>query len=294
VLAACGGGTTQEKKFVPGRLIVFGDETSLLTAEGTKYSVNALNTAGDAVDCAANALWVQTLATTFGLVFPQCNPAAATTTNGVMRAAAGARVDDLKLQIDAYVAAGGFKGDDLVTMLVGANDVLELYALYPGRSEQSLTDELRARGQRYAEQVNRVVGLGPRVIVSTVPDVGVTPYALAQKAAFTDTDRAALLARLSSAYNGRLRVGIINDGRLIGLVLADESVQVMAKAPAAFSLSNATDGACTVALPGCTTKTLVASGTATSHLWADATHMGYPGHLQVGQQALQRALNNPF
>ena len=41
VLEACGGGET-EQTFTATRVIAFGDETSVINADGSKYTVNAL------------------------------------------------------------------------------------------------------------------------------------------------------------------------------------------------------------------------------------------------------------
>lgn len=291
-LVACGGGTSQFEAFVPLRFVAFGDEASVLTSDGRKYGVNALTTT-DAIDCATEPLWVQTVANNYGFRFAQCNPDA-TTPKAFLRAAPGAKVADLAAQIDAQIANGGFTGKDLATVLVGQNDVLEMYARFPTLSEAQITTELRARGEQLAAQVNRLVDLGVKVIVATAPDVGLTPYALAQKAAFTDTDRSALLTRLSAALNGRMRVNIRNDGRDIGLVLADEMVQVIVRSPSSFGLSDAVTAICTTALPNCTSKTLVASTASGTHLWADSTRMAFGGQNRLGALALARAVGNPF
>jgi outer membrane lipase/esterase len=293
-LVACGGGTSQVEEFKPGKYVAFGDEASTLTSNGRRYTVNALNTAGTAVDCRLEPIWVQSVATQFGFVFAQCNPEASAELKAIMRAAPGAKVDDVRLQIDAQVAAGGFAQKDLVTVLVGTHDVLELYARYGASNEEQLTAEARVRGERLAAQVNRLVELGARVIVSTMPDLGVTPYALQQKAAFTDTDRAALLSRLSAAFNARLRVTILNDGRFVGLVLADELTQSMSRLASAYGVSNATDALCTVALPDCTSATLVPSGTSATYLWADNLQLTYAGQQRLGALAVDRAIGNPF
>lgn len=297
LLGGCGGGSTAQQAFKPERVIAFGDEASLLRSDGRKFAVNALNT-DDSIDCATNPIWVQAVATAYEYVFAECNPAASTLVKGLMRAADGAKADDVKSQIDAQIAlagsAGGVKAGDLVTVMAGVNDVLEQYALYPGKSEADITTELRARGERLAAQVNRMVNLGAKVIIATMPDVGVTPFALAEKAAKTDTDRAALLARLTAAFNARVRVNILNDGRFVGLVLADEMVQAMAISPLSFALGNATDAACTAALPDCTTKTLKEGAGAGTYLWADSTRMAHGGQVRLGLIATQRALNNPF
>ena len=293
LLAACGGGTSQFEPFEPEQYVAFGDETSLILGDGRRYTVNPLDANG-ALSCATQPIWTQAVATEFGFVFEECNPSGATTFKALMRAQAGARVDDVQAQIDAQLARGGFAAKTLVTVMAGANDILELYAAYPQQTEAQLIDEARARGERLAQQINRLVGIGPRVIVATVHDLGLSPYALAQKAAFTDTDRAALISRLVAAFNARVRTTILNDGRFIGLVLGDEAVQSIARLPGVYGISNATSGVCTVALPDCTDRTLVESGTSAGWLWADGTRLAYGAHLQIGTLAVARAKGNPF
>jgi hypothetical protein len=294
VVAACGGGTSQSVVFVPDQYVAFGDDTSAIRADGRRFTVNPISTLGGTLDCAAEPIWTQSVAKQFSFVFKECNPDGATQFKAQMRAAGGAKAANLQTQIDAQLAAGGFAAKSLATVLVGANDVLEVYGRFPQQSEEQITTELRARGELIAAQVNRLAGLGVRVIVSTVPDVGLSPFALQQKAAFTDTDRAALLSRLVAAINGRIRVNILNDGRFVGLVLADEAVQTIVKVPSAFSVTNATTAVCTVPLPDCTSQTLVASGTSAAWLWADDRQLAYAGQARLGALAVSRAVGNPF
>jgi hypothetical protein len=302
-LTACGGGTSQYEPFVPLRLIAFGDETSTLNADGSKYGVNAGTTVdnGDGttsttLDCVSQPIWVQSMASFYGFVFAECNPGQTQTPKAFMRASAGAKVADVQVQINAQLANGGFRDKDIVTVLVGANDILELYLQYPARPEQDLTTELQARGKLLAQQVNLLVALGAKVIVSTVPDMGLTPYALKQRAEFNDTDRAALLSRLTSAFNEQLGVNILLDGRYIGLVQADLRTQAMARSPGTFGLANVTDAACqaTAPLPLCTVGTLVDGADANTWMWADDLTLGYPGQGQLTTLAVDRARRNPF
>lgn len=293
LLAACGGGTSQYEPFEPEQYVAFGDESSLIRPDGRRWTVNPLKADG-ALDCAAEPIWTQAVANHYSFVFEACNPGGATTFKALMRAAAGARADDLKTQVDDQLARGGFAAKAMVTVLVGANDILDLYAGYPRQSEDALLGEARARGERVAQQVNRLVGLGPRVIVSAVPDLGLSPYALAQKAAHTDTDRAALISRLVAAYNGRLRTTVLNDGRHVGLVLGDEVVQSIARLPAVYGISNATGAVCKAALPDCTPQTLVDAGNSAGWLWADDRHLAYGGQLRLGTLAVARITGNPF
>jgi phospholipase/lecithinase/hemolysin len=302
-LAACGGGTAQYDPFIAQRLLAFGDETSVLTATGQKYSVNGTTPVdnGDGTVtrtpiCTTLSNWVQALAALYGFVFPECNPNGSEATHAVMRAVPGARVDDIQVQIDAQVAAGGFRDKDLVAILAGANDIVELYRQFPGRVESDLAAEARARGRRLALQVNRLVGFGTKVIVSTVPDMGLSPFALKQRAEFNDTDRAALLSRLTADFNEQLGVNILLDGRFIGLVQADLSTQAMIKSPGSFGLTNVTDAACldTVPLPDCTDQTMVDGASSITWMWADDLHLAYGGQAQIASLAIDRARRNPF
>jgi len=292
-LLGCGGGTSQIDSFIAQRVVAFGDELSTLTPDGRKYGVNRLDSQG-ALDCAAQPIWVQTVASLYGLVFAECNPAAVVVPGATMRAAAMARVADLVLQIDAQVAAGGFEAKTLATVLIGHNDVLDLYAQFPARSRESLLAEARSRGEQAGELVNRIVGFNVRVIVSTVPDLGFTPFARSEKAAQTDVDRAELLSRLTEQFNAGLRITVLNDGRFVGLVLADEMIQAMNRSPSSFSIGNLTGVACAVALPDCTSQTLTEGADALTWLWADATHIAYGGQNRLGLLAASRARDNPF
>lgn len=300
-LGACGGGTSQYETFVPLRLIAFGDETSAITADGLKYSVNGTGTDADGtpnstIDCRSQANWVQTVAASYDFVFAECNPDEVAQPQGIMRAAGGARVADVVAQVDAQVAAGGIRSGDLVTMLAGMNDIVDAYRQFPGRSEVELAGELRERGRALALQVNRIAGLDGRVIISTVPDMGLSPYARKQKAAFTDTDRAALLTRLTEAFNEQLGVSVLLDGRYVGLVQADLRLRTMDRVPGAFGVTNVSDPVCleTSPPPLCSNLTLVEDGSADSYLWSDDLNISFVVQSQIGILAADRARLNPF
>jgi phospholipase/lecithinase/hemolysin len=314
VLASCGGGQ-QVERFVPTRVVAFGDENSVIDATShKKWTVNYQADANTAVDCKLNPIWTQVLATAYALVFPECNTAATPVVSPLSRikAEAGARSAAVQTQIDSFLlsADGGFAGKDLVTILAGQNDILDQYALVTAGSstEAQAVAVLEQAGTALAGQVNRVGTAGGKVLISTVPDMGLTPFAIAQ-----GTTNAALLTRLTARFNAKLRVGLINDGHMIGLLLTDELVQALVKAKA--SITNVTDAACaaTAALPDCSTLTLSTLVTPTqatpptastlgAWLWADSpragtlegTHLTPAGHAQLGSLALSRAQNNPF
>ncbi|KNZ32490.1 MAG: hypothetical protein AD742_12175 [Methylibium sp. NZG] len=297
-LTACGGGTDVDQ-FVPTAVISLGDETSVINADGTKYSINGPTSSTDpTLDCRTNPIWVQALASAYGMVFTQCNPGGLEVRARGL-AAPGARVADIAAQA---AQVGALTGSQLVTVLAGANDVLAQYARYPAVSEAQLSAELEATGSALAEQVNALANAGGKVLIATVPDLGLSPFAFAERAANTDTDRAALLSRLTARFNAKLRANIINDGRRIGLLLADELVQTASKFPSSYGYLNVVGAAClsTAVLPACNTTTLqpvngaVPAAGSFSWLWADPTRLSPGGHSQLGALAASRANGNPF
>lgn len=288
LLASCGGGTSQIEPFKAGRLIAFGDELSAFTADGRNFSVNGLDTA-QAPDCNALPIWIQVVAKVYNFGFSQC-PLPGGQALAITRAAPGAGSADLATQVAAQVADGGILDKDLVTVLVGVNDIKALYLkslASPASPEAQLIADAQALGVEVARQVNALVDRGARVIVATVPDVGLSPYGIAQGAA-----GAGLLSRLSAALNGRIRANILNDGRYVGLVLGDEFTQVANRG--FYGYANVTQAACTVALPDCTSATLSTGATAETWLWADDTWLTTAGHRRLGALAEARARQNPF
>jgi phospholipase/lecithinase/hemolysin len=290
-LASCGGGTSQVEAFVPLRLITFGDEMSAFTADGKKYAVNGLAADGTTPDCKALPIWTQVVANVYGFGFAEC-PVGTGEQKAIARAKPGARATDLKTQVQAQVSAGGFADKDLVTVMIGTNDIRDLYEqsrAASAPSKDALLEAARQRGVEIATQVNALVDRGAKVIVVTIPDVGLSPWGLAQGAT-----GASLLTELTAALNGRIRVNILNDGRFVGLVLGDEFSQTAARVPVAYSLTNATAAACAVAPPACTSATLASGATADGWLWADSTWLATGGHRQLGALAEARARLNPF
>lgn len=294
-LAACGGGTSQYDAFVPGRLLVFGDDYSTLTQNGRRYGVNAVAADGS-LDCASNAIWVQSLASLYGFTFAECNSTSEPVPKARMLAFAGAKVADVTAQVEAQVAAGGFRDRDLATVLAGANDIFELYSQSSSLAEAALIAEAQARGQRLARVVNRLVDLGVKVIVSDLPDLSLTPYARAESVLAGNNNPAALISRLTTAFNEQLGVNVVLDGRFVGLMQAQLRFQAIERYPSGYGLGNISTAACTVPLPDCTSATLVTDEQVdvTSYLWADDTRLAPSGHSQLAALAVDRAQRNPF
>jgi lysophospholipase L1-like esterase len=307
-LAGCGGGD-QIDPFRPNRILAFGDEASVIvpngTSQGLKYTINSFAAPASSAQnpnppavavCTSNPLWIQSVASAFGLVFDECK-GSATTSSGKILATVGAKAADVGTQIDTFLAStsGPFTEKDVVTLMAGQNDVLELYALFPATAEASLAESLRERAKALAAQANRIAVAGPAVVVVRIPDVGLTPFARTEDTA--NPGRAALLSRLTLEFNTALQLNLINDGHLIGLVFGDTAVQNLTNFSSGL---NVTTPACltpaTASLLTCTSQStsLVTGGSSTSHLWAGSTMLGPVGQSSIGSLAANRAVSNPF
>lgn len=304
LLAACGGGISQVETFKPARVVVLGDEASVLvdngTADGFKYGINDRSSA-NAGKCLALPLYWQSLISLYGFVAEACNPTGAAA-KAVVLAQVDARIEHAGTGVARQLAqvSGGLGKTDLVTVMLGVNDVIALYEdVRDGRRTQAAAvAEVQRVAAVLAGAVNGMLGTGARGLVVTVPDMGLSPYAARQET--TKAGAKALLTQLSYQFNAVLRTSIdptAYDGRNYGLVLADDVVGAMARAPGAFltSPANATEAACTTASPkDCTTTTLVTGATSGSHLWASDRLLGPEAHRQLGLLAQSRAINNPF
>jgi outer membrane lipase/esterase len=310
LLASCGGGT-QVERFVPRRLLAFGDDASVMTSTTNKYSVNAVvydNTTNPptpttALDCNNNPIWIQNVAGTFGLIFGECSLSGQPVTARTL-ATAGAGVNDVASQITQFTSGDSLSNTDLVTVMAGANDIVALYQQYPGQGATELQAAAAAAGNALGSQVIRLADLGAKVIISTAPDMGLTPYAV--KEDLTNPGRAAFLSSLSFQFNAALRLkleDVKEGGKSVGLVVFDERLQDMVRNYPNYGLVNNNTAACltTAPLPNCTVTTLKKvpeSGTvdaaAYTWLWADDLHFGPSGHGQLGSMAASRAVNNPF
>ncbi|HMN74715.1 MAG TPA: SGNH/GDSL hydrolase family protein [Burkholderiaceae bacterium] len=310
LLAACGG--SESVNFVPARVLSFGDESSVITADGKKYTINGIvpnSGIPGTVECVFNPIWNQVLATSYGLSFAQCpgSVQGSTPTSLILAregaTATGTRDIDFPQQITRQLAAapaggGGINSNDLVTVLIGVNDVVSIYERYKSGEITSpeATSLAEQTGEAIASQLNRITAAGGKIIIETVPDVGVTPYALAE-----DANGRALLETLTSRLNARLLVTMDNDGRKIGLIEINPYLFAIIGNPVGYGYANVTDGACLAAypLPNCTSATLKTNpdgsdATPTTWLWASALQPSAGAHQQMGNLASSRAHNQPF
>ena len=153
-LASCGGGTYQVTAFVPARILTFGDESNqLVGAQGLKYSVNTLSPFTHLVDCSLGPLWDQALATSYGLVYANCNIEAVVSPGAFDMSTLNATVDDVVAQVNAFQSGDTFNGNDLVTIWVGAHDVLNDYQANGTGDEPTLISDMQGAGQGASDQV---------------------------------------------------------------------------------------------------------------------------------------------
>ncbi|MEY8877900.1 MAG: hypothetical protein AB9M60_15420 [Leptothrix sp. (in: b-proteobacteria)] len=326
LLSACGG-STRIDPYVPTRIMSFGDELSVINPDGSQYTVNA--TAGTTTTlggaCTVHPIWNLTLATNFGLAFAACQPITIASANGVMAAAAGARVDQVVAQVASArtTTPDAFVPKTLVTLQGGSWDVIDAYNTFivnqPTPNTAAATQQVHAAALKLAALVNQVAdaGRGPRVIFATIPDLGYSPLAFNGNATLGTcagaSDCRTLLSALSNEFNTTYRLNVIDDGHFAGLVTFDDRLRSMANLnfrTSVYGLINtdaatqqaACDATVLANLSTCTTDQLIpaavlATGSALSagtYLWAGTTLPGPAWHLQVGTLAVTRARNNPF
>ena len=331
LLAACGGGTSQVQAFRPDRLIVLGDESSVIEDfvdadgkhDGFKYSINDRSSTATG-KCQALPIAAQSVAALYGFAFQQCNPLAITPKAFIL-AVRGATVGGLsnklasQLQNVTTATQGNALGaTDLVMLLIGSNDIIDLYErTLSGLSPADALAQAQSRGTAAAEIVNQLLATGARGLVITVPDLSLSPYAV--NANKTNPGASALLSSLTYEFNAYLRTRIDAsrfDGRNYGLVLADDIVAAMSKLPTSFLTAPAvaSASACLIAdglgadlvasellkcnstatVSGATEVKLVDGAVSGSHLWASDRHIGPSAHARIGSQAQSRAATNPF
>jgi outer membrane lipase/esterase len=281
--------------FVPQRVIVFGDEQVTLESNGDKYGVNALTTdTPPARECRNFPLWTQSLAAHYGFVFPQCNPTSVATTSRIYASATNNTVAGVEAQITSFLGSADqpFASKDLVIVSTGTQDIVDaLSAPDPNAAVEAAATAL-------ALQINRVVNAGAKVVFTTVPNVGLSPWG-------RDASRSARLSELTILFNRTLRSRpLINDGRRLALVDAYEAVRLVTNDPALQGFANVSQPLCTgvdvtapepgVPSTACTTATLESGADVGNWLWADSVRLGPVMQGRLGNLAVDRVRNHPF
>lgn len=247
-------------------------------------------------NCATPSIWVQVVARAYGRGFQSQCPSDAYG-NAVSYAAYGAKSDDVVAQIAAH--RGELGGGVLATIMAGQNDVLEQYALVQATPsyEAAAIAELQARADRMAAAVKDAIGTGAKVMLALTPSLNESPKA------FSGSDDAALLSRLTVAYNDRLYVrglGNVSGRDLVGVNpdtftnTSTRSTSYVYRTPlcntAAVTLPDGTSPVpAGKEVKYCNTNTLVSSGSTSTYMWADNTHFAPLGHGLIGSLGFNRA-----
>ena len=186
LLAACGGGEQQET-FQPTRIVAVGDENTLINADGTQYSVNNVNvsttTNPNGIPCLNNPIWVQYVASDYGLSFGECRGAVtdATRKYAVMLAQVGQTVDQAAAALAGVSPA--LNQNDLVTLMVGSHDLLAIVGTNktPNTADrEAMITAAEKRGEALGDVVLNTIASGARILVTTVPYLNTAPVTVAE------------------------------------------------------------------------------------------------------------------
>lgn len=262
--------------------------------------------------CTSNN-WVQRVARSFGLGFRDETGCETDGTGGQNFAAPGKKVADVIADLNSQRSL--IKGGALVTVMVGQHDILEEYetvklAGYTAGAIDAAVGQLEARGRLLATAVKDVTERGAKVILVKTPNLGRSPFALAEPAG-----GAAALTRLSDALNNALYINpdISRLGRMIAGVDTDRIVKVTTSSSGYTNgqaacderlLFNAADNTLVDATSStlidgqlpvdaqpryCHTLTLKAGVNAARYVWATSRHLGTGAHEFIGSLAFNRA-----
>ncbi len=294
VLSSCGGGTIVSS-FSPSRVVTFGDAMGDVGQTGARFTVN---------DGSDNN-WTQFVATSFGL--PTLLPISQ---GGNSYAIGNARVSTkpdaagdsttptVAEQIDAFMAAGGPSGNDLIILSAGTADVIaEAQAVINGAQslDQAVANTEQA-GIALAAQVRRLVNAGAtHVVVGGSYDMSRSPWA-------TQVSQTDLLGQTSSRFNDKLLVSMVDLGATVLYIDVALEENLQTGNPASVGLTNVTVPACNSIDPGpgigtgagqvnsrlCTPSTIAAGVDYTTSLFADRVYLTPRGHQLLGDFAQSR------
>lgn len=292
-LAGCGSGSI-ESQLSPARIVVFGDAFADLGQNGARYTVN---------DNSVNN-WTQWVADAFG------RPLAPSNAGGTSYAIAHARVEakpdavgnpatpTVKEQIDGFLAADAFGPEDLVIVNVGIGDVIvQGRAVLDGQlSREDALENATQAGRALGAQVRRLVDAGASHVVV------VGPYNLGRSAWMRHTPNEGLLEAISSRFNERMLVSIVDLGQHVLYVDAALYFNLVTSSPASYDLNNGEAPACISVDPGpgigigngevnssmCHGGTIAAGADPNYYLFADRIYPTGRGHRLFGEYAFNR------
>ena len=299
LLASCGGGDPVVA-FAPNRVLAFGDENSVITADGHKYTVNALVADANGVrplTCASNPLWVQQLATSYSLVFPSVTECHCPARRAASTRPMAPRWPTWWHRSTSTSRPTPSPTRDLVTLFVGQNDLLEQYALYPATPKEQLLTAAHSAGLALAGAGD--AHRGRRRQGARLHGAQPVDHALRTRRGHSGRRQLAQCAALLMVdeFNAGLRLGTPGERSQVALMLTNEQMDNMRTFPVSYgAMTNVLDAVCDKTLAPtvlqCTSDTLVSGATSTSHLWADDLHLSPNGHAYIGALAANRTRTN--
>ncbi len=205
-----------------------------------------------------------------------------------------------QMQRHLAAAGGAFAGDDLVLVRAGANDAFmnlgQLAATIaaggdPTAAATAAVTAMGVAGGELAAYVNSLVVANgaTRVVVVSLPDISITPSALAQ-----DAQTRALMVQMVQTFNAQLSAGLAGVDQVLLVDWFADSQRIVAD-PAASGLTNITDPACDLTLAtlrslSCSAETLV-PGDVSRYYFADDVHPTPYGYRLLAQLVAGAMLN---
>ena len=294
LLAACGSSTI-ESALKPERFVAFGDGFSDVgQVAGARYTVN---------DASVNN-WTQQLAATYGLTLTPVSAGGTSYAQGNARvsakpdAAGNASTPTVTQQVDTFLAAGGTKANDVVTLGAGTADIIaEMAAVTAGTQtpEQMLAHAQQA-GKDLGAQAIRLVNAGAKyIVVSGAYNLGRSPWAIA-------LGQVDLLTQASSKFNEAFLVSVVNQGANILYVDSAYYFNLVTSSPGSYSFDNSTTAVCTSVDAGngigigagqinsalCTPSTLLPAATYNRYVFADKVYVTPEAQRLFGTYAYDR------
>ncbi len=322
-LTACGGGSDRSPKIQYSSVVSFGDSLSDIGTYGVgtvkllgggKYSINSPTSKnwieliaaqlGQPAPCAAQTGLDGLASQGFSVAvtnFAGCTAYAqggARVTNpvgpgnkllGGSNAVLGQLTVPVVTQIQSHLTkiGGSFRGDEIVFLLAGGNDVfINLATVGAGGDPTAAVVAMGTAGAELAIYVKTlIIAKGAKfVTVVNLPDVSKTPFALSQSVATQG-----LISSMVTAFNTQLQQGL-NDNANVVFVDAYTVSRDQFTNPVQYGLTNVTIPACDLSAAKnalgsslvCTTANLI-PGVTDRYQYADAVHPTPYGYQLIAQ-----------
>jgi outer membrane lipase/esterase len=288
LLSGCGSGTVFSE-LVPVRMVVMGDGLADMGFGGPRYTVN---------DSASN-LWVQQLASSYGLSLAAQSAGGQNWARGNARvalkpdAAGNAATLTITEQIDTFLATNTIGKDDVVVLDAGISDlIVQANAFKAGTlTEAQVLANVADAGKALAAQARRLVAAGgTHVVVAGTYNVGKSPYATAQ-------GLNALLENASLKYNEALLVAMVDLGANVLYIDAAYQYNLLINQPVANGFTGgSTVAACSAtgvvtavsSATACTPATVGTTVVYDSYVFADDRYFTPAAQRSMGSYAYTR------